>query len=138
MLEPSPGPVERVVLIDFGFATFEGSAKLTLQGTVVGSLTYIAPERLRAEEPDRRADIYAIGVVLYELLAGRPPFVADEDFDLISMHLNDAPQRLAELDPALGVLDRVVARALAKTPAGRYADAAQMATALEQAAQQLT
>ena len=52
MLEPSAGPVERVVLIDFGFATFEGSAKLTLQGTVVGSLTYIAPERLRGEATD--------------------------------------------------------------------------------------
>ena len=49
MLEPSPGPIERVVLIDFGFATFEGSAKLTQQGTVVGSLRYIAPERLRGE-----------------------------------------------------------------------------------------
>jgi serine/threonine protein kinase len=138
MLEPSPGPVERVVLIDFGFATFEGSAKLTQQGTVVGSLTYIAPERLRAEEPDKRADLYAVGVVLFELLAGRPPFVAEDDFDLISMHLNDDPPRLAELEPSLGALDRVIARALAKTPAGRYADAAEMADALQQAAQQLT
>ena len=138
MLEPSPGPVERVVLIDFGFATFEGSAKLTVQGTVVGSLTYIAPERLRAEEPDQRADLYAVGVVLFELLAGRPPFVAEDDFDLISMHLNDDPPRLADLDPSLGALDRVIARALAKTPAGRYADAAEMADALQQAAQQLT
>ncbi|HUS33084.1 MAG TPA: serine/threonine-protein kinase, partial [Kofleriaceae bacterium] len=67
MLEPSPGPVERVVLIDFGFATFEGSAKLTLQGTVVGSLTYIGPERLRGEGADARTDIYAIGVILFEL-----------------------------------------------------------------------
>ena len=57
MLEPSPGPIDRVVLIDFGFATFEGSAKLTLQGTVVGSLTYIAPERLRGEPTDPRAAI---------------------------------------------------------------------------------
>ena len=56
MLEPSPGLIERVVLIDFGFATFEGSAKLTQQGTVVGSLTDIAPERLRGEQPDARAD----------------------------------------------------------------------------------
>src|SRR6185503_12576609 len=89
MLEPSPGPIDRVVLIDFGFATFEGSAKLTLQGTVVGSLTYISPERLRAEDPDQRSDIYGLGVVLFELLIGRPPFIADDDFDLINMHLND-------------------------------------------------
>ncbi len=134
MLEPSPGPIERVVLIDFGFATFEGSAKLTLQGTVVGSLTYIAPERLLAEEPDRRADVYAIGVVLFELLTGRPPFVADDDFDLIGMHVHDAPPRLAA---ELAVLDPVIQRALQKLPADRYASAAEMAEALERAAQQL-
>jgi serine/threonine-protein kinase len=76
MLEPSQGPVDRVVLIDFGFATFEGSAKLTLQDTVVGSLTYIAPERLRADPADHRADIYAMAIILFELpRAGRrsPP-----------------------------------------------------------------
>jgi eukaryotic-like serine/threonine-protein kinase len=138
MLEPSPGPIERVVLIDFGFATFEGSAKLTLQGTVVGSLTYIAPERLRAEEPDRRADVYALGVVLFELLTGHPPFQAEDDYDLISMHLNDEPPSVASEAPSAAVLDSVIARALAKTPGGRYDDAAQMADALEQAAQRLT
>jgi serine/threonine-protein kinase len=138
MLEPSPGPVERVVLIDFGFATFEGSAKLTLQGTVVGSLTYIAPERLRAEEPDRRADLYALGVVLFELLTGQPPFQAEDDFDLISMHLNDEPPSVTTFAPSAGVLDPVIARALAKAPADRYDDAAQMADALEHAAQGLT
>ncbi|MGE5181802.1 MAG: serine/threonine-protein kinase [Acidobacteriota bacterium] len=136
MLEPSPGPVERVVLIDFGFATFEGSAKLTLQGTVVGSLTYMAPERLRAEDPDARADVYAIGIILYELLAGRPPFVADNDFDLIEMQLDAEPPPLRELDPSLPqALDDVVARALAKTPGDRFASAAAMAEALERAAQ---
>jgi eukaryotic-like serine/threonine-protein kinase len=137
MLEPSPGPIERVVLIDFGFATFEGSAKLTLQGTVVGSLTYIAPERLRAEEPDRRADVYALGVVLFELLTGHPPFQATDDFDLISMHLNDEPPSVVAEAPTAAVLDPVIRRALAKLPADRYESAAQMADALEQAAQQI-
>jgi eukaryotic-like serine/threonine-protein kinase len=138
MLEPSPGPIERVVLIDFGFATFEGSAKLTLQGTVVGSLTYIAPERLRAEEPDRRADVYALGVVLFELLTGHPPFQASDDFDLISMHLNDEPPSVVAEAPTAGVLDPVIRRALAKLPADRYDSAAQMADAVEQAAQRIT
>jgi serine/threonine-protein kinase len=137
MLEPSPGPIERVVLIDFGFATFEGSAKLTLQGTVVGSLTYISPERLRAENPDQRSDVYALGVVLFELLIGRPPFVAEDDFDLISMHLNDDPPSVAAASPSAHVLDPIIGRALAKSPDDRYADAAQMAAAVEQAATQL-
>ena len=135
MLEPSPGPVERVVLIDFGFATFEGSAKLTLQGTVVGSLTYIAPERLRGEEADLRADLYAMGVILFELLTGRPVFQAEDDFDLIDMHVNEEPPSLTEIDPSLpSALDDVIRVALAKFPAQRYADAASMAKALEDAA----
>ena len=138
MLEPSPGPIERVVLIDFGFATFEGSAKLTLQGTVVGSLTYMAPERLRAEDPDQRSDVYALGVVLFELLIGRPPFVADDDFDLISMHLNHEPPSIAAASPSAHVLDPILGKALAKDPAQRYADAAEMAAAVEHAATQLT
>jgi serine/threonine-protein kinase len=138
MLEPSPGPVERVVLIDFGFATFEGSAKLTLQGTVVGSLTYIAPERLRGEPTDQRADLYAIGVILFELLAGRPPFTADDDFDLIAQHLDIEPPHLHAIDPALPAgLGDVISRALHKQPSERYAGALEMAAALELAAQQL-
>ncbi|MFT3693435.1 MAG: serine/threonine-protein kinase [Kofleriaceae bacterium] len=138
MLEASEGPIDRVVLIDFGFATFEGSAKLTLQGTVVGSLTYIAPERLRGEEAGPRADLYAMAVILFEMIAGRPPFVADDDFDLIDMHVNELPPRLRDLDPSLpAALDDVVARALAKQPDDRYVDAAMMATQLELAARGL-
>jgi eukaryotic-like serine/threonine-protein kinase len=138
MLEPSPGPVDRVVLIDFGFATFEGSAKLTLQGTVVGSLTYIAPERLRGEPTDQRADLYAIGVILYELLAGRPPFTAADDFDLIEQHLHVHPPRLQSIDPELpAALDDVLGRALEKQPAQRFGDALEMAAALELAAQRI-
>lgn len=125
MLEPSPGPIERVVLIDFGFATFEGSAKLTLQGTVVGSLQYIAPERLRGEHGDARTDIYAIAVILFELLTGRPVFVAPDDYELIDMVVNaPAPHVANALDPLLQ-------KALAKYPHERYADAAEMAKALE-------
>ncbi len=138
MLEPSPGPVERVVLIDFGFATFDGSAKLTQQGTVVGSLTYIAPERLRGETTDARADLYAMGLILFELLTGHPVFAADDDFDLIDMHLNTEPPSLSAIDPSLPrALDAVIQRSLAKAQEARYASAVQMAAALEAAAQHI-
>jgi serine/threonine-protein kinase len=139
MLEPSQGPVDRVVLIDFGFATFEGSAKLTLQGTVVGSLTYIAPERLSGGTIDHRADLYAMGVILFELLTGAPPFDSKDDFDLIDLHVNVEPPRLRDIDPAFPqALDDLLALALEKHPDDRFQDAGAMAAALELAAQQLT
>jgi serine/threonine-protein kinase len=138
MLEASEGPIDRVVLIDFGFATFEGSAKLTLQGTVVGSLTYIAPERLRGEQAGPRADLYAMAVILFEMLTGRPPFVAEDDFDLIEYHVNVEAPRLRDLDPTMPqALDDLIARALDKQPDERFVDAAMMAAQLELAAQKL-
>jgi serine/threonine protein kinase len=137
MLEPSPGPFERVVLIDFGFATLEGAStsRLTQQGTVVGSLTYIAPERLRGELPDRRSDLYAIGVILFEMLSGAPPFRAPSDLALIELQLEAPPP---PLDPAIPeALRNVVGHALAKQQGDRYPSAAAMAAAIEDAARQL-
>jgi len=135
MLEPSPGPVERVVLIDFGFAAVEGSAKLTQAGTVVGSLTYMAPERLRGEAIDQRSDLYAMGVILYELLVGAPPFVGTDDYDLVDKHLEAPPPPLGDAFPA--ALDELIQVALAKQPADRYESAAAMAATLEEAVRNL-
>ncbi len=132
MLEPSPGPVERVVLIDFGFASVEGSAKLTQQGTVVGSLRYIAPERLRGEQVDARSDLYSVGVMLYELLMGAPPFEQVDDFELVEAHLNHDPPPVDDAVPP--ALDAVMRVALAKQQSDRYPDAATMAAAIEAAA----
>jgi serine/threonine-protein kinase len=136
MLEPSPGPVERVVLIDFGFASTEGSAKLTQQGTVVGSLRYIAPERLRGEPVDHRSDLYSVGVILYELLMGRPPFDHEDDFELVEAQVSSAPP---PLDPSLPrSLDAVLRTSLEKFQDDRYPDAKAMAQDLELAARQLS
>jgi serine/threonine protein kinase len=135
MLEPSPGPFERVVLIDFGFATLEGAPKLTQQGTVVGSLTYIAPERLRGELPDQRSDLYAIGIILFEMLRGVPPFAAPSDIDLIEQQLDTDPPPLDASVPE--ALREIVHLALAKHPDDRYPDALAMAGALEDAARSI-
>ena len=135
MLEPSPGPVERVVLIDFGFASVEGSAKLTQQGTVVGSLRYIAPERLRGEPIDHRSDQYGLGVILYELPMGAPPFEHVDDFALVEAHLNEDPPPMDDGVPR--ALEHVVRKALAKDPDERFESAAAMAAAIEAAARTL-
>ncbi len=137
MLEPSPGPIDRVVLIDFGFAALEGGAALTQTGSIVGSLTYIAPERLRVEGADQRSDLYAIGAILFELLMGVPPFTAENDLDLIERHLNNPPPATV-VGGKLSPLDGVIQRALQKDPRHRYASAREMAAALEQTAATLS
>lgn len=131
MLEPSRGPFDRVVLIDFGFASVEGSSRLTQHGAVVGSLSYMAPERLRGEPIDHRSDLYAMGAILYELLTGLPPFTARDDLTLVGLHLGQPPPALGSGAPAL---DAAVARALAKHPHERERDADSMAAALAEVA----
>jgi serine/threonine protein kinase len=132
MLEPSRGPFDRVVLIEFGFATFEGSARLTQHGAIVGSLAYIAPERLRGDPFDHRSDLYAIGVILFEMLAGHPPFAAQDDLALAELHLRQPPPPLGPAAPP--ALAAIVARALAKHPHEREPDADAMAASLARAA----
>ncbi|HWM88029.1 MAG TPA: serine/threonine-protein kinase [Kofleriaceae bacterium] len=132
MLEPGD-QVERVVLIDFGFAALGGGTRLTAQGHVVGSLAYLAPERLMGEAGDARSELYAIGVILYELTTGRRPFVADSDLDLINLHLeaDPAPPRVVaperEIAPAI---ENIILSALMKDPARRPDSALAMAEAL--------
>jgi serine/threonine-protein kinase len=137
MLEPAWGGIERVVLIDFGFAALEGSAGITRQGFVVGSLSYIAPERLRGEDTvDARADLYSLGIVFYELVTGRCPFVADDDAAMIGKHLDEAPAPPSQVAPDAGIppaIEAVILRALAKRPADRAATAEAMADELRAA-----
>jgi serine/threonine-protein kinase len=134
MLEPSDGPVERVVLIDFGFASLEGTVAITQRGHVVGSLPYLAPERLRGEHADERADLYGVGVILYELLVGRRPFLGKDDPTLMAQHVKELPRPLREAAPDAGIpaaLEALVLRALAKRPADRPGSAKAMAEELD-------
>ena len=136
MLEPSPGPVERVVVIDFGFAAFEGGARRTKAGHVGGSLGYLAPERLQGDPGSAGADIYALGVILYELLCGQRPFNANDDLQLINMQLDDIPVPPSQVVPSANIppaLEALVMRALAKEPSQRAASALDMANEIEQA-----
>jgi serine/threonine protein kinase len=130
MLQRSPDGSERVVLIDFGFASLSGAAGITRQGFVVGSLTYMAPERLRNETIDERSDLYALGVVLFELLTGDPPFTGDEGMLIADILEHPAPTLADRGVQAPVMLEALMARVLAKVPAERPASAAIMATDL--------
>src|SRR5688572_9616251 len=128
-----------VKLLDFGLATAAGSAlgaetgiRLTLPGTVVGTPQYAAPEQLQGLEVDTRTDLFAAGAVLYEMLAGKPPFGGHSSAEVYHAILYDQPPVLTG-GPAVGALDRVVHRALAKQPAERYQTVEAMAQDLRAA-----
>jgi len=113
-----------IKVMDFGIARATGSDRLTRTGLMVGTLRYMPPEQLRGEEADRRADVYALGAVLYETLAGRVPFVGGSEYEVIRAHVEDQPAPPSALVPDLPAwLDRAALRALAKDPADRFQSA---------------
>ena len=122
-----------IKLLDFGLAcpfeavaTDETLARLTAPGMIVGTPQYAAPEQLRGEPIDTRADIFAAGVILYEMLAGKPPFAGRSPVDLLHAILYEQEPMLTG-GPAIAALDRVIRRALAKRPGERYGDVAALA-----------
>ncbi len=127
------GQVERATLIDFGVARREAPslAQLTGTGAVVGTPSYMAPEQVRGAALDGRADLFALGCVLYECLVGRPAFVAEQVLAVLARVLFLEPPRVrdarAEAPPAL---DALIAHLLAKDPAERPPNAAAVRAAL--------
>lgn len=118
-------------LMDFGIARILSMARLTRVGMVVGTLEYMAPERLEGAEASARSDLYSVGMMLFELIAGRLPFEANTDVELISARLRQRVPALAELGAQVPpALEAVLRRALAPAPNQRYATAAEFADAL--------
>jgi serine/threonine-protein kinase len=129
ILDEAGGP--RPVLIDFGLSWALGDAHVTKRGTTVGSPSYLAPERALGEDGDARVDVYAIGVILYELLSGRRPFAAATAVQLAWMHAHRAAPPLIGVAPGVPLpLATLVHRALAKAPDDRWPSAAEMRDAL--------
>ncbi|GIK76852.1 MAG: hypothetical protein BroJett022_05420 [Actinomycetes bacterium] len=125
---------DHAYLTDFGLAKrFDQAADasgLTRTGAFVGTLDYVAPEQIRGGRVDARTDVYALGCVLYEAIAGRAPFAdREENVAKIYAHLQDEPPWLPGEDATAGVLDEVIARALAKEPGDRYPSAGDLARA---------
>jgi serine/threonine-protein kinase len=123
-----------VKLADFGVAKVKNRIQLTLPGQVKGKLNYLAPEQARSEEIDHRADLFAAGIVLYEMLTGRRPFTGNDPIVVVDQILHGhvaPPSTLAPEVPA--ELDEVLARALARPPQARFQDADQFSEALARA-----
>lgn len=129
----SNGP--RVKLSDFGLARHAIEAEsqaLTQSGVIVGTPTYMAPEQCSGEAIDARADVYSLGATLYHLVAGAPPFQAEDWRGVIAKHLNEPPPSLRKVNPDVSEgFCRVVERALAKSPDARYGDAAALLVDLD-------
>lgn len=122
---------------DFGLAKMMGeSLHLTKPGNIVGTPAYMAPEQLRGESIDHHADIYSLGVVLYHMLTGRPPFEASDTniISVIYQHLEKVPQPPSDLNPDVPFeVEAVVMRALEKKPEDRFQSAEEMAGELDMA-----
>lgn len=133
------GQQYRCILLDFGLVKLDDSKhgpsqKLTMAGSVMGSPAYMSPEQGTGDVVDARSDVYAMGVVLYELVTGEWPFAAESQIEMFRMHLLEPPPAMSSKREHLVVkpeLEAVVQKALAKKKADRWDDAGAMLAALE-------
>jgi serine/threonine-protein kinase len=134
MVTQLAGVGEVVKILDFGFAHINDSRQSQSNANLVpGTPSYMSPEQAQGIKSDPRTDLYAAGVILYEMAVGFRPFVASEPYELLEMHINAPPVPPRVAAPGRGIsegLERVMLRALAKLPDERFTDAGEMARAL--------
>jgi serine/threonine protein kinase len=121
------------LLADFGLVKLQQARRaLTQAGVILGTPDYTAPEQALGETTDHRADVYALSVVLFEMLTGQLPFRAKRAFDVLLMHINELPPQPRDLAPAIPeALENTILKAMSKSPDERYASMKDMLTSLE-------
>jgi serine/threonine-protein kinase len=123
----------RAKLTDFGIAMEASAATMTTSDTIVGSVHYLSPEQASGEVPGFRSDIYSLGVVLYEMLAGSVPFTGDSPISIALKHVQQSPEPLSRRNHAIPEpLESAVMKALQKDPEKRYQSAREMSFRLEE------
>jgi serine/threonine protein kinase len=127
----------QAVITDFGIAQMVGATRYTLSGALMGTLNYMAPEQGMQNQSDVRSDLYSLGIVLYEMLTGKPPFDADTPLAILMKHVNEP----LPMPPTTGVVipksfERLLLKVLSKNPEDRYQTALEMAQAIRAAAEE--
>ncbi len=126
-------PNGNIKVTDFGIARFSRTETKTLTENAIGSVHYISPEQAKGEFTDERADIYSVGVVLYEMLAGRVPFDADSAVSVALMQLQKEPKKLTEINPNIPLgIEQICFHAMQKNPDERYQTATEMLLDIEE------
>lgn len=118
-------------VMDFGIARVLGTARMTKQGNIIGTIEYMSPEQVRGQETDARSDIYSLGILLYEMLTGRVPFSSPSEFELMKNQIEaepEPPRRFVQHIPT--EIEGAILRALAKRPEDRFATASEFRSVL--------
>jgi serine/threonine protein kinase len=124
----------KLYLTDFGLARMPDATNHTEAGTLMGTLAYMSPEQCRGHAADYRSDIYALGIILYELLSGRPPFREKQPTGFLFKHIFEPPPPpLRDGKPLPAAIEQIVLKALLKEPADRHQSVAEMAGLLQKA-----
>ena len=122
----------RAKVVDFGIASVGGASGITRTGVVLGTPGYMSPEQVTGQPADARSDVFAIGVMLYEVVGGKAPFGNTASWNVVAAILERNPAPLVDLVPAVpAALEHVVMTCLSKSPAARYSTAAALVAALE-------
>ena len=121
-----------IKVMDFGIARFSRSENQTMTDKAIGSVHYISPEQAKGDTTDAKADIYSVGVMMYEMLSGHLPFDADDMVEVAIKQISDQPKSLHEIAPEVpNALVEITEKAMAKLPQNRYASAREMLDALD-------